>query len=146
MCCTEEDGLAKLHDPLSIIFCHISFCIAYTWLFQWLLYHKNLDDFTWLVTKLYRPVQLTIDKHSVKEMFTEQTRYAKWATSKERKDQQRGKQHQENKKEFQNEINDFLSLQPTLWQEKEKKKASGFHYLKDLILLPWLWKTIWRMK
>lgn len=44
-------------------------------------------------------------------------------------------------KQFQKEINDIPSLQSTLWQKK--KKVSGFHYLKNLILPPWVWKTIW---
>lgn len=56
MHCTRGDIFLKLHDPLYITFCHISFCTAYTWLLWWLSYHKNLDDFPWLVTKFYKPV------------------------------------------------------------------------------------------
>lgn len=41
-------------------------------------------------------------------------------------------------KQFQKEINDFPSLLPAL----RLKKKSGSHYLRDLILLLWFWKTI----
>lgn len=43
-------------------------------------------------------------------------------------------------KQFQKEINDFPTLLAAL--RLKKKKNSGFHYLKDLILLLWFWNTI----
>jgi len=44
------------------------------------------------------------------------------------------------KKQLQKAINDFPSLQPTLWQKK--KIDYGFHYLKYAVLLSQPWKTI----